>query len=56
MSNGEYPPYGALAKLDDKELLEFCGRRIAPKRAKGFYPAFDITPHRLISKHITLEV
>lgn len=40
----------------DKELLEFCGKRIAPKEAKGFYPAFDITPVRLITKHITLDL
>lgn len=40
----------------DKELLEIFGKRVAPKGAKGFYPAFDITPRSLISKHITLEV
>lgn len=40
----------------DKELLEFQGRRIAPKAVNGFYPAFDITPNKLITKHIILEV
>jgi len=40
----------------DKELLEFCGRRIAPHGAKCLYPAFDVTPNRLITKHIRLEV
>lgn len=40
----------------DKELLELAGVRIAPKRAKGYYPAFDITPNKLITKHIHLEV
>lgn len=40
----------------EKELLEFAGKRIAPKGAKGLYPAFDITPNRLITKHITLEI
>ncbi|UCB56632.1 MAG: hypothetical protein JSV30_05330 [Candidatus Omnitrophota bacterium] len=40
----------------DKELLEFCGKRIAPKGAKGFYPAFDITPNDLITKHIPLKL
>ena len=40
----------------DKELLEFAGRRIAPQKAKGYYPAFDITPKSLIAKHITLEL
>ena len=40
----------------DKELLEFYGKRIAPQQAKGFYPAFDITPNKLITKHVTLEL
>lgn len=40
----------------DNELLEFRGRRIAPHGAKCLYPAFDITPSRLITKHIVLEV
>jgi len=40
----------------DRELLEFQGKRIAPKGVKGFYPAFDITPKKLITKHIILEV
>lgn len=39
----------------EKELLEFCGKRIAPKGVKGYYPAFDITPAKLITKHIYLE-
>lgn len=40
----------------DKELLEFCGRPIAPKGVKGYYPAFDVTPNELITKHIYLEL
>lgn len=40
----------------DKELLEFKGQRLAPEGAKGYYPVFDITPTRLITKHIYLEV
>ena len=40
----------------DKELLEFCGKLIAPKGVKGYYPAFDITPNRLVTKHIYLEI
>jgi len=40
----------------DKELLEFDGRRIAPRGVKGYYPAFDITPAELITKHIHLEM
>ncbi len=40
----------------DKELLEYQGRRLAPKGVKGYYPAFDITPDKLITRHIYLEV
>lgn len=40
----------------DKELLEYCGIPLAPKGVKGYYPAFDITPRRLITKHIYLEL
>lgn len=40
----------------EKELLEFEGIRLAPKGVKGYYPAFDITPNDLITKHIYLEV
>lgn len=40
----------------DKEMLEYQGIRLAPKGAKGYYPAFDITPNNLISKHIYLEI
>lgn len=39
-----------------KELLEFQGKRLAPKGVKGYYPAFDITPNSLITKHIYLEL
>jgi len=40
----------------DKEMLEYQGVRIAPKGVKGYYPAFDITPNRLITKHIYLNI
>ncbi len=40
----------------DKELLEYQGVRIAPKGVKGYYPAFDITPNKLITKHIFMEI
>ncbi|MDD5432445.1 MAG: S-methyl-5-thioribose-1-phosphate isomerase [Candidatus Omnitrophica bacterium] len=40
----------------DKELLEFQGLCLAPKNAKAYYPAFDITPNELIAEHIYLEV
>ncbi len=40
----------------DKEMLEYQGLRLAPKGAKGYYPAFDITPDNLITKHIRMEI
>jgi len=38
----------------DKELLEYKGIRFAPKNVKGYYPAFDVTPNELVTKHIAL--
>ncbi|OGW91193.1 MAG: hypothetical protein A3E74_09045 [Omnitrophica bacterium RIFCSPHIGHO2_12_FULL_44_12] len=40
----------------DKELLEYEGIRLAPYGVKGYYPAFDITPNRLITKHFNLNL
>ncbi len=40
----------------DKELLIYQGLNLAPKGAKAYYPAFDITPNSLITKHIHLEL
>jgi methylthioribose-1-phosphate isomerase len=40
----------------EKELLQYCGIPIAPKGARAYYPAFDITPNNLITKHIHLEI
>lgn len=40
----------------EQELLEFQGQRIAPRGVRGYYPAFDITPHNLITKCIPLEI
>lgn len=40
----------------EEELLIFNGKRIGPKGAKAYYPAFDVTPAVLISKHIRMEV
>ncbi len=39
-----------------EELLEYQGIRLAPKGVKAYYPAFDITPNELITKHIYLEI
>ncbi|MDD2751591.1 MAG: S-methyl-5-thioribose-1-phosphate isomerase [Candidatus Omnitrophica bacterium] len=49
---------GADIKIEirpDKELLNFQGRCIAPKGVKAYYPAFDVTPRELITRHIHLE-
>ena len=40
----------------DKELLEYQGIRLAPEGVKGYYPAFDVTPNELITKHIYLKI
>lgn len=40
----------------DTEMLNLRGIPLAPKGIKGYYPAFDITPHDLITKHIYLEL
>lgn len=40
----------------EKELLEYQGLRLAPYGVKGFYPAFDITPNNLITKHFHLGI
>lgn len=40
----------------DKELLEYQGICIAPKGVAGYYPAFDVTPRELITKHIYLNL
>lgn len=38
------------------ELLEYQGVRLAPKGAKGYYPAFDVTPRNLITRHIYMQI
>jgi len=57
------PPSSAKTGKDIKieirpqeELLNFCGVCIAPKGVKGYYPAFDVTPNELITKHIYLNL
>jgi len=36
-----------------KEVLEIQGKRIAPKNTAVFNPAFDLTPHELVSAIVT---
>jgi methylthioribose-1-phosphate isomerase len=57
------PPSGTKTGKDikieirpDKEMLEYEGLRLAPVGAKGYYPAFDVTPSNLIAKHIYLKI
>ncbi|PIQ90582.1 MAG: hypothetical protein COV71_03980 [Candidatus Omnitrophica bacterium CG11_big_fil_rev_8_21_14_0_20_41_12] len=38
------------------ELKIYQGLHLAPKEVKAYYPAFDVTPAKLITKHIYLEV
>jgi methylthioribose-1-phosphate isomerase len=38
---------------DPKEVTEGFGSRIAPVECKVFSPAFDITPHKLVTAYIT---
>jgi methylthioribose-1-phosphate isomerase len=40
----------------EKELLEYQGIRFAAKGVRGYYPAFDVTPCKLITKHIPLTL
>ncbi len=46
----------AIEVRPDKELLQYKGVWLAPKDAKGYYPAFDITPDNLITEHIYLRL
>jgi methylthioribose-1-phosphate isomerase len=38
------------------ELKIYQGLYLAPKEVKAYYPAFDVTPAKLITKHIYLKV
>ena len=38
------------------ELKIYQGLYLAPKAVKAYYPAFDVTPAKLITKHIYLKV
>jgi len=38
------------------ELKIYQGLHLAPKEVKAYYPAFDVTPAKLITKHIHLGV
>ncbi|MFH1190989.1 MAG: S-methyl-5-thioribose-1-phosphate isomerase [Candidatus Omnitrophota bacterium] len=40
----------------ESELKTYQGLQLAPKAVKAYYPAFDVTPAKLITKHIYLKV
>src|SRR5699024_10523280 len=42
-----------IEQRDPEEVVAFGGRRTAPEGAAGFNPAFDVTPHDLISAIVT---
>jgi methylthioribose-1-phosphate isomerase len=42
-----------IEERDPNEVLEWSGRRTSPAGAKGWNPAFDVTPARLITAWIT---
>ncbi|OGX36396.1 MAG: hypothetical protein A3C36_02170 [Omnitrophica WOR_2 bacterium RIFCSPHIGHO2_02_FULL_52_10] len=39
-----------------KELLVFSGKKIVSGPVGGFYPGFDVVPHRLITEAIAIDV
>lgn len=50
---------GAQIKIEirpENEILEFGGKLIAPKGARAYYPAFDVTPNEFITQHVYLKI
>jgi eIF-2B alpha/beta/delta-like uncharacterized protein len=41
---------------DEKELLEFGGRKTFSGSVKGLYPGFDVVPHSYVRKEIAINV
>jgi len=39
-----------------KELLSYSGKRIVSGPVDGYYPGFDVVPHKLITKAIAIDV
>ena len=42
-----------IEERDGEEVVVWRGVRVAPVGARGFNPAFDVTPHDLISAIVT---
>lgn len=38
---------------DEREVTHMAGTRVAPERVRAFNPAFDVTPHDLVSAIVT---
>jgi methylthioribose-1-phosphate isomerase len=38
---------------DEEEVLKLAGHNVAPTNARGFNPAFDVTPHEFINVIVT---
>ena len=41
---------------EEGELLRFNGKKILPGKVRGFYPGFDIVPHKFVTKDIPINV
>lgn len=41
---------------NDKELLNYSGKRIVEGNVRGFYPGFDVVPHEFIKESIAINV
>ncbi len=41
---------------DEKELLEFNGKKVFSGKVKGLYPGFDVVGHEYVKKEIALNV
>ncbi|MGL1934132.1 MAG: S-methyl-5-thioribose-1-phosphate isomerase [Fibrobacterales bacterium] len=44
-----------IEQRDSREVTTFKGRMIYPEHTNAYYPAFDMTPHTLITKLITFN-
>jgi len=40
---------------NEDELLTYAGHRLAPKGVFAYYPGFDVVPHGLVTKHISID-
>ena len=49
-------PDGDAIEIEERrgeELTEWAGERVAPEQSRGFNPAFDVTPARMVSAVVT---